>query len=96
MHRVFVTAVLAAGSLLAGASPAFAAGGRIAFSGSVLEQPCPLRDGRLDCPAGRQVDAVVRTVDIRSLHDPAHDRLLDYAIHRDPSRPWKLTEVTYR
>ncbi|NID17049.1 hypothetical protein [Luteibacter yeojuensis] len=96
MHRAFVTAALVAGSLLAGIPPGFAAGGRIAFSGYVLEQPCPLREGRLDCPEGRRVDAVVRAVDIRSIPGPVHDRLLEYAVHRDASRPWRLTEVTYR
>lgn len=96
MLRAFVTAVLAAGSLLAGTSPSFAAGGRIAFTGVIVDAACPIRGGRLDCPAGQRVDAAVRTVDIRSIESPVHDRLLDYALHRDPSRSWKLTEVTYR
>ncbi|HEY4293564.1 hypothetical protein [Luteibacter sp.] len=96
MHRAFVTAAVVAGSLLAGTSPGYAAGGRIVFTGVLLEPSCPLRDGRVDCAAGQQVDAVVRTVDIRPMRGPTHARLLEYALHRDPSRSWKLTEVTYR
>ena len=97
MHRAFVTAALVvAGSLLGGTAPVFAAGGRIGFSGVVHEQPCPLREGRLACPAGSHVDAVVRTVEIRPAQGLSDTPLLDYAVHRDPSRAWELTEVTYR
>ena len=96
MHRAFVTVALVAGGLLAGISPGFAAGGRIAFGGVVREQPCPLRDGGWDCPAGGRVDAAMRTIDIRPAQLPFHARLLDYALRRDPARSWRLTEVTYR
>ena len=96
MLRALVIAGVLSGSLLAGPAPGFT-GGRIVFTGSIVEASCPLRQDRLDCPAGHPADAVVRRADTRQLPDMApHASLLDYAVRRDPSRSWNLVEVTYR
>ncbi|MGE7138572.1 hypothetical protein ACQKIE_13185 [Luteibacter sp. NPDC031894] len=96
MISAFVTAAVLAGSLLIAASPACAAGGRIAFTGSIVERSCPVREGRLDCPGDHDVDGAVRTVDGRRTHALDHVPLYEYALRRDPTRSWRLTEVTYR
>jgi type 1 fimbria pilin len=96
MHRAFVTVTLAAGTLLAATFPAFAGGGRITLTGVIREQPCPLRDGRLDCAPGQRVDAAVRTIDAERAAGLARAGLFTYARQRDPSRSWKVVEVTYR
>ena len=96
MLRALVSASVLAGSLLAGPASGFTSG-RIVFTGTIVEASCPLRQDRLDCPAGHPADAVVRRADARQiLGVAAHVRLLDYAVHRDPSRAWGLVEVTYR
>jgi hypothetical protein len=96
MLRALITAGLLAGSLLAGPASGFTSG-RIVFTGSVVEASCPLRQDRLDCPAGHPAAAVVHRADTRQLQGvAAHARLLDYALRRDPSRTWNLVEVTYR
>lgn len=83
-------------SLLAGAPWAHAEGGRIAFTGSIVEPGCPLRGSTLDCPPGHRVDAVVRTLDIASARREIHASLLAYAQQRDRSTAWQVVEVTYR
>ncbi len=96
MLRALVTASVLAGSLLAGPASSFTSG-RIVFTGNIVEASCPLRQDRLDCPAGHPADAVIRRADTGQLLDmAAHARLLDYAVRRDPSRSWNLVEVTYR
>lgn len=96
MLRALVTASVLAGSLLAGPASSFTSG-RIVFTGNIVEASCPLRQDRLDCPAGHPADAVIRHADTGQLLDmAAHARLLDYAVRRDPSRSWNLVEVTYR
>lgn len=96
MLRALVTAGVLAGSLIAGPASSFTSG-RIAFTGSIVEASCPLRQDRLDCPTGHPADAVVSRADSRQLLGiAARARLLDYAVRRDPSRSWNLVEVTYR
>jgi hypothetical protein len=73
-----------------------AEGGRIVFTGSIVEQGCPLRAGTLDCPPGRQVDAVVRSLDLASAPRQIHASLLAYALQRDRSAAWQVVEITYR
>ncbi len=82
--------------LIASASWVRAEGGRIVFAGSIFEQGCPLRGGTLDCPPGRQVDAVVRSLDMASARRQIHASLWAYALQRDPSAAWQVVEVTYR
>jgi hypothetical protein len=55
-----------------------------------------VREGRLDCPGDHDVDGAVRTVDGRRTHALDHVPLYEYALRRDPTRSWRLTEVTYR
>jgi type 1 fimbria pilin len=96
MLRALVSASIIAGSLLGGTASG-STGGRIVFTGTIVEASCPLRQDRLDCPAGRPADAIVRHANANQiLGIAAHARLLDYAVHRDPSRAWGLVEVTYR
>ncbi|HXO99843.1 MAG TPA: hypothetical protein VN813_05040 [Luteibacter sp.] len=83
-------------ALIAGAPWVRAEGGRIVFIGSIIEQGCPLRDGTLDCPPGRRVDAVVRPLDMASARRQIHASLWAYALQRDRSAAWQVVEVTYR
>ncbi|WP_426285441.1 hypothetical protein [Luteibacter sp. E-22] len=96
MKKALVPASLLAGALLVGALPTFAGGGRIGFHGAIVEPSCPIGEGKLDCPAGRQGDAIIRLLDTHQARADARLSLLDYALRRDPSRPWRLVEVTYR
>jgi len=83
-------------SLIAGAPWVSAEGGRIVFTGSIVEQACPLLDGMLDCAPGRRVDAVVRPLEMASAPHQLHASLLAYAMQRDRPAAWRLVEVTYR
>ncbi|WP_448098657.1 hypothetical protein [Luteibacter yeojuensis] len=96
MKKALFPASLLAGALLVGALPTFADGGRIGFHGAIVESSCPATEGKLDCPAGRQGDAIVRSLDARLAQRDPRLTLFDYALHRDPSRSWRLIEVTYR
>ncbi|MDQ0009939.1 hypothetical protein J2T07_002129 [Luteibacter jiangsuensis] len=96
MKKALVPASLLAGALLVGALPTFAGGGRIGFHGVIVEPSCPVGEGKLDCPAGRRGDAIIRLLDTPLTQADARLSLFDYALHRDPSRSWRLVEVTYR
>jgi hypothetical protein len=96
MKKALVPVSLLAGALLAGALPTFAEGGRIGFRGAIVEPSCPAREANLNCPAGRQGDAVIRSLDARLAQRDPRLALFDYALRRDPSRPWRLIEVTNR
>ena len=41
-------------------------------------------------------DAIVHSLDARLVQGDPRLALFDYARHRDPSRSWRLIEVTYR
>lgn len=96
MKKALFPASLFAGALLVGALPTFADGGRIGFHGAIVEPSCPATESKLDCPAGRQGDASVRSLDARLAQGDPRLALFDYAQRRDPSRSWRLIEVTYR
>ncbi|MGF6711836.1 hypothetical protein QFZ41_002800 [Luteibacter sp. W1I16] len=96
MKKALVPVSLLASALLAGALPTFADGGRIGFHGAILEPSCPATEDKLDCPAGRQGGAVIRSLDARLAQGDPRLSLFDYAQRRDPSRSWRLIEVTYR
>jgi hypothetical protein len=83
-------------SLIGGALSAHAQGGRIVFAGSIVEPGCPLRNGTLDCPPGRRLDAIVRSLDMASARRQIHASLLAYAQQRDRSAAWQVVEITYR
>jgi hypothetical protein len=83
-------------SLIAGIHGVHAEGGRIVFAGSIIEPGCLLRGGTLDCPPGRRVDAVVRTLDMASARRQIRASLFAYALQRDRSAAWQVVEVTYR
>lgn len=96
MKKALVPVSLFACALLAGALPAIADGGRIAFRGAIVEGPCPVSEGQLDCPPGRQGAAVIRALDVRPAQPGAEPALFAYALRRNPAQPWRLIEVTYR
>lgn len=83
-------------SLIAAAPSILAESGRIVFAGSIIEPGCPLRGTALDCPPGRRVDAVVRSLDIASVRHQIRASLLAYALQRDRSAAWRVVEITYR
>jgi type 1 fimbria pilin len=95
MTRALVPVTLFASVLLAGGVPAFADGGRIVFTGAIVEPSCPMRDGRLDCPSTQRVNAAVRSLDMRTAPHDVTSALFDYALRRDPTQSWRLIEVTY-
>jgi hypothetical protein len=82
--------------LIAGAPWVHAEGGRIVFAGSIIEQGCPVRGDTLDCPPGRRVDAVVRSLDMTSARRQIRASLLAYALQRDRSAAWQVVDITYR
>ena len=97
MNRaLFFSASVVAAASLAGGLPAFADGGRIGFSGAIVEPSCPMRDDGLHCPSVGQGSAVIRSLDMRTAQRQVRVALFDYALRREPSTGWRLIEVTYR
>jgi type 1 fimbria pilin len=95
MTRALVPVALFASVVLAGGVPAFADGGRIVFTGSIVESSCPMRDGQLDCPSTQRVNAAVRSLDMQTAQRSVTASLFNYALQRDPAQAWRLIEVTY-
>lgn len=96
MKKALVPVIMLACTSLVGALPAIADGGRIAFRGAIIEPACPVQEDTVDCPAGRQGAAVVRSLNMRTAQHGAEPALFAYALSRDPRQAWRLVEVTYR
>jgi hypothetical protein len=96
MKHPCLTVSCLACAMLGGAPCIRAESGTIVFTGDIVEQACPLRDGTLDCPSGRQGGAVIRPLDIASARRQLPAGLFAYALERDPAATWQVIDVTYR
>jgi len=94
-HSYLAVSCLAC-AVLGGAPCIRAEGGHIVFTGGIVEQACPLRQGTLDCPSGRRGDAVIRTLDMASARRQIPASLFTYALQRDRAATWQVIDVTYR
>lgn len=96
MKNPRLTAACLACAFVASAPTLHAEGGRIVFTGDIVEPGCPLRDGTLDCPPGRPGFAAVRPLDIASARRQIRAELFDYALQRDRTAAWQVIDIIYR
>ena len=96
MKTPCLTAACLACAFVTGAPPLYAEDGRIVFTGDIVEPVCPLRDGALHCPPGRQAFAAIRPLDIASARQQIRAELFDYALQRDRTAAWQVVDITYR
>jgi type 1 fimbria pilin len=95
MKNPYLIAASLAGALLASTAPVHPEDGRVVFAGSIVEPACSLREGKVDCPPGRQADAAVRPLDMASARRDIRAELFAYALQRDPSATWQVVDVVY-